>query len=1415
MYGYVRTPWQHISSTHSRPPFPSSSYLISPSPFRQQHLSRPLTTMWAPLLVDRHDGVAVPLFGLRDAVNGERLDSGIVTSGMNPRTQTGTVTAFPSQQHHQTHRFYSSQLQHQQQRGSGTMPAESVSGFAASTAGSRSLAGGAGGGAATSVMSATTTITHLPAPPSSTRWSPAVRRLRPVDDSGADGIGGAPEGVTTSDAEVGTSTMMLEPPPASEPVDGMVTLRVEFEACGPHTTATVIQNFRPTTAPRGCHISSNGDVAGGAPGNTPAATVMQNSSTRSSTAVATASDVGATRGTASSGGSIPRSEASSATGLRRPVAKYRPATAPTARGAMSAGASVLGSASVPQPRNGAAKTDRIHSQQLPQPQPSGPVSSGGASSVSLRRGSGSQGEGDGSGSGGGGRGASASAVAGAGCGGAVCASAPAPSMVQQVANLVGLIDTSKADRLGRDISFSLMSLPSSSLPARSRSRTAGVSSTGGNALRQSVILKNAERSRRVLSVATSVASASVAPSAASAHASFVFGTEGESENREDDGGMKGNGGRGRFGCKTPAGQQQLKDFQVPRAAIWAAVPGSKISDGLYPTYRLETGEPVHIYRRRKDRVDELRPAGLPQSSAPDATAGSYQREEAAARDLLAKAGEIPLEPDLPDLAEHWHAPPRPDSTTLRDPGDFTSVIARVTLQPRPGCNISESGSMEDKSHSPRSRALSRSLTRFGPQSLVSLPALPPGVVFPVAGEGDSRFPSKFPSGRSYFPSQSQPQSPRDWELELDEEGEGRENIDRPGMELEIFELDWSRSIIRPRLKHLVTRNCPGGPAQVEELRTFLREHYWWLLLIFHYYSALYAPEAADPYVLQPAAWAVLAEQTGLTADPVLQRSRVEKNPAAALGAVEGAEGAGDREGPVAGDGKMGPEVVPGGRALSPAELSRMFTVTAAMGGSAVAVTMGGGNSGGRSTAGSNHKEGIKVGNQAALSRLQWIELLLRAATAKFLQPTEPRSPASSGGGAGGQVVGAGADDRGGGGRGPSPVVSRSSSISPPRRQLSRRGTGTGSRGRAGTKAAAAAAAATAAVPVANTGANIVAGGSDVAKDIGPVGGGGGGGAAGPKSPAPPPSTPPQLPPPVLKTSTATARGKGSGAKSPRAASAAPVASGGPLLGEEDAAGVNRITSRQPSVRWKLPESALNEDEDKRREGGKEAGPGRDMSPGEGGGDGAGGDGEVSPRNGRDGDDEGLAPDLVSAVRRLLYECFLPNVAPGALVEPNNFREARLCQPEVLRWFQQQAPLLKALYVHYRDLGRPPGSATSRPGTATRAGANIAPGAGPGGTEGRCLELSSWLELVGEGRLISAHFTVREARLAFMASRGRYADELAAAKGGMADAARSCGLSYTAFLEALGRSAELISPPPPAELAKVGTLSHLWVCNWMS
>ncbi|KAG2423715.1 hypothetical protein HXX76_015105 [Chlamydomonas incerta] len=150
-------------------------------------------------------------------------------------------------------------------------------------------------------------------------------------------------------------------------------------------------------------------------------------------------------------------------------------------------------------------------------------------------------------------------------------------------------------------------------------------------------------------------------------------------------------------------------------------------------------------------------------------------------------------------------------------------------------------------------------------------------------------------------------------------------------------------------------------------------------------------------------------------------------------------------------------------------------------------------------------------------------------------------------------------------------------------------------------------------------------------------------------------------------------------------------------------------------------------------------------------------------------------DLVGAVRRLLDECIIPRVAPGALVDPDEFREMRLYTQDVDELYDKHAALLKAIYGHYKDLARDSGAAG-------------------------WLDLPEWLELLGEGRLYHSHFTVREARLAFVWSRMRYYDELS---GGRATLARAKALSFVEFLEALGRTADLISPPPPEELDRLG------------
>eukprot|EP00198_Chlamydomonas_reinhardtii_P011316 XP_001700653.1 predicted protein [Chlamydomonas reinhardtii] len=397
----------------------------------------------------------------------------------------------------------------------------------------------------------------------------------------------------------------------------------------------------------------------------------------------------------------------------------------------------------------------------------------------------------------------------------------------------------------------------------------------------------------------------------------------------DSGGESRAGGG--FGWVNAAGQEQLRDFQAPRVAMWAAVPGSKISEELYPIYRLESGEPVHIYRRRKDRVDEIRPAGLPQTSAPDATAGSYKHRA---------RGYTLEEEDVPPVA-------------------------------------------------------------------------------PWRGLGKSVF-----GGRP-------------------KENDSRAFTNRPGIERDIFDKDWLRANAKKRFGQLITKHCPGGTAQAEQVRALVKERYGQLLLIFDYYSVMCAG-SADPFSMHLVAWGALMAQCGVC----------------------------EREGGGRGEGEAG------GSAVRPADLDRIFLAA-------------------------NYEEDkaseeSKANLDNALMRFEFIEALLRTA----------------------------------------------------------------------------------------------------------------------------------------------------------------VANGGSLATR---------SAWEPVV------------------------------------------------------------DLAGAVRRLLDECIIPRVVPGALVDPDEFREMRLYTQDVDELYDKHAALLKAIYGHYKDLARDSGAAG-------------------------WLDLPEWLELLGEGRLYHSHFTVREARLAFVWSR---------------------------------------------------------------
>ena len=78
-----------------------------------------------------------------------------------------------------------------------------------------------------------------------------------------------------------------------------------------------------------------------------------------------------------------------------------------------------------------------------------------------------------------------------------------------------------------------------------------------------------------------------APSISGVSSRFAWdGHDSEDGDEESYWGGGDSGGESRagggFGWVNAAGQEQLRDFQAPRVAMWAAVPGSKISEELYP-----------------------------------------------------------------------------------------------------------------------------------------------------------------------------------------------------------------------------------------------------------------------------------------------------------------------------------------------------------------------------------------------------------------------------------------------------------------------------------------------------------------------------------------------------------------------------------------------------------------------------------------------------------------------------------------------------------------------------------------------------------------------------------------------------------------------------------------------------------------
>jgi len=78
-----------------------------------------------------------------------------------------------------------------------------------------------------------------------------------------------------------------------------------------------------------------------------------------------------------------------------------------------------------------------------------------------------------------------------------------------------------------------------------------------------------------------------------------------------------------------------------------------------------------------------------------------------------------------------------------------------------------------------------------------------------------------------------------------------------------------------------------------------------------------------------------------------------------------------------------------------------------------------------------------------------------------------------------------------------------------------------------------------------------------------------------------------------------------------------------------------------------------------------------------------------------------------------------------------------------------------------------------------------------------------MELVYESKIIHGYFTDKEAKLAFVWSRMISVDDCSSTK----KYERSRALTFLEFLEALGRLADFICPPPAEAVAQSGCLSR--------
>ncbi|GAX83592.1 hypothetical protein CEUSTIGMA_g11017.t1 [Chlamydomonas eustigma] len=152
-------------------------------------------------------------------------------------------------------------------------------------------------------------------------------------------------------------------------------------------------------------------------------------------------------------------------------------------------------------------------------------------------------------------------------------------------------------------------------------------------------------------------------------------------------------------------------------------------------------------------------------------------------------------------------------------------------------------------------------------------------------------------------------------------------------------------------------------------------------------------------------------------------------------------------------------------------------------------------------------------------------------------------------------------------------------------------------------------------------------------------------------------------------------------------------------------------------------------------------------------------------------------DLTDACKHLMDNFIFRFTVPESKIGANEFRETRLYNEEVDRVLKKHKVFLLAVFNHYRQLAE--------------------------ATDDMYLDIPEWNVLMHEAGLYNKYFTVRESSIAFIWSRMRFVDECSNSKSYQ----RSRSLTFLEFAEALGRVADMVCPPPVADLNAIGCTSN--------